>query len=262
MISLLQTRTGHVLAQWMCTPFRVPLLVFSPAEPILAVETEDGIVQLWSTATGSKIAHFEAHAGALESIAFSPDGHLLASACFRDSSIKIWDKTQWSCISVIKDVHCQSLFFLDLEIFGIAESDSGRVVLFSALTCRRLALFEHHNNTELTLAPCRDGRTFASMSSHNFIRVQRYNHPVAAETEIQSGCPGQKAPDNPLEQSSIFADSRIIVPMSLMKDTIEHRTRSAVDLTCQTVYRHNKDSNAASIVTNYSQIGLLFGYVS
>ena len=71
-------------------------IVFSPCGGYLATGLErvagmaSAPIKLWNTATGENVATFEGHLTHILSLAFSPDGTLLASGGY-DGIILLWD---------------------------------------------------------------------------------------------------------------------------------------------------------------------------
>jgi WD40 repeat protein len=55
----------------------------------------DKTVRLWSVATGAKLKILIGHAGPVNSVAFHPNGHQIASASL-DNTVRIWTVCEWS----------------------------------------------------------------------------------------------------------------------------------------------------------------------
>jgi WD40 repeat protein len=68
------------------------LLGLSPDGRRLASSTHGGVIELWDSATGERLATMRGHSGYVISLAFSPDGKNVASAGV-DGTLKVWNTT-------------------------------------------------------------------------------------------------------------------------------------------------------------------------
>jgi WD40 repeat protein len=89
-IRLWDTRTGE-LTQTLQSEGVVESLAFNPVNNLLASggSFDDDNLRLWSVATGEMLRVLEGHEHAVEHLAFSPDGCLLASGSY-DGSVRLW----------------------------------------------------------------------------------------------------------------------------------------------------------------------------
>ncbi|MEH2335965.1 WD40 repeat domain-containing protein [Nostoc sp.] len=87
-----QTLVGHEGRVWA--------IAFHPNGQILASCSEDYTIRLWDVATGNWLCVWQAHDRWLRSVAFSPDGQLLASSC--DNTIKLWDVKTQECLQTLR----------------------------------------------------------------------------------------------------------------------------------------------------------------
>ena len=66
---------------------------FSPDGNQLAFVSDGNLIKLWDVGSRETIATLEGHTGGVQSISFSPDATLLASASLNDTvnAVKLWD---------------------------------------------------------------------------------------------------------------------------------------------------------------------------
>jgi len=104
---------------------------FSPDLQTLAFGSEDGTLKLWDLAAGGEIRTLR-HKNPVQSVAFSPDGQILASGVCSQS-----DKNGWTCVK-------------------------GEVRIWNANTGKRLHTLKNHAGSVASIAFAPDGETLAS----------------------------------------------------------------------------------------------------
>jgi WD40 repeat protein len=120
-LQLYDAATGELLAEFYagatppcCEMVSVTDLVFSPDGTMLAAANGDGVARVWDVATRKELAALDPDSGWLGSIAFSPDGSLLATG------------GAWS----------------DCDYGEVCSPDEGEVRLWEVATGEQLALVE------------------------------------------------------------------------------------------------------------------------
>jgi WD40 repeat protein/serine/threonine protein kinase len=142
-------------------------VAFSPDGKHLASEGDDGSVKVWDLTTRRELHTFQGQPGSMRrSVAFSPDGTRLASACGTDSFVKIWD-LKAGRESLRLEGHTGG-------VVGVAFSPDGRrvasgggdrtVKLWDAVTGRLERTFTGHANIVFSVAFSPDGTRLASSS--------------------------------------------------------------------------------------------------
>jgi WD40 repeat protein len=88
-------------------------VAFSSTGELMAVGLADGLVQLWEVDNGQLIAHFAGHDAPVRSLAFSPDGSVLASGAgqwypdfvprVEGVETRLWDVATGKLLEVLSD---------------------------------------------------------------------------------------------------------------------------------------------------------------
>jgi WD40 repeat protein/serine/threonine protein kinase len=74
---------------------------FSPDGSRLASASNDGTIELWDAANGTKIRSLKSHSGGVNSVHYSPDGMRFASAS-DDNTIKVWETASGNELSTLR----------------------------------------------------------------------------------------------------------------------------------------------------------------
>jgi WD40 repeat protein len=99
-------------------------IAFSPDEKLLATGSVDDSLKLWDLSAGLQLRSLSARGHHVEGVAFSPDGHLLATAGGRDQNVKLWDVESGQ---EIRTLNCsRSGARADLEVIKVEFSSDGQ----------------------------------------------------------------------------------------------------------------------------------------
>lgn len=194
-------RTLNAACGWVRT-----LLAFSPDGRILASLAGDDVfknavgttfakypnIKLWDVASGRELGTLSGHSGPLVSIAFSPDGRILASATNDNGNISveasykttitIWDVASGRELQTFRDTGVLSLAFSpDGRTLASGSADS-KVHRWDVATGRALPPLGGHSDSVHTVAVSPDGRTLASGGADKTIKLWD----VASGRELRS----------------------------------------------------------------------------
>jgi RNA polymerase sigma factor (sigma-70 family) len=145
-------------------------------------------VRLWDAASGAELRELKGHQGAIEQLAFAPDGQLLATAA-RDRTVRLWDPATGrevrrldGKLALAPDVAVGGLTGHQRGVVGLAFSADGRTLavaasadqtfrLWDVATGKELPPFPGENCQVTALAFLPDGKTILSGDWDGFVRV-------------------------------------------------------------------------------------------
>ena len=144
------------------------------AEGQLAGGTADGIVRIWDTTTGVLLATIHGHSRAATSVAFSPDGLLLASVA-ADGTLVVWDASTYQPVRGPIQAHQSAIvsvaFSPDSRLI-VTGGDDSSVRLWDATTGQPAGSpLVGHTDSVQSVAFSPDGRLLASGSRDATVRL-------------------------------------------------------------------------------------------
>jgi WD40 repeat protein/tRNA A-37 threonylcarbamoyl transferase component Bud32/Tfp pilus assembly protein PilF len=125
------------------------------------------MVKVWELATGKEQITLEAHRQYIECVAFSPDGHTMATGS-HDTTAMLWDTNTWQARATLKG-HVESIYHLAFSQDGktlATASWDGTIGLWNTAAGELLATLKGHSGTVWNVAFSPDGKTLASGSSY------------------------------------------------------------------------------------------------
>ena len=170
-------------------------VAFSPDGSTLASD-RDNTVQLWDAATGQEIetkklfwVDIGGHVTAdINSIAFSPDGRMIAGGIHERGSICFWDAATGEKIRSIREDAANALHWINTVAFSVdskmfaSGSEDGSLYLRDVEKGGRLRTLTKNTENIFSVAFSSDGETLASGNSGNTIRLWDINTGEKLET--------------------------------------------------------------------------------
>ncbi|WP_199321945.1 NB-ARC domain-containing protein [Leptolyngbya sp. FACHB-321] len=179
------TLKGHT--GWIWT------VAFSPDGKTLASCSDDPLIRLWdvqnldfeqsNTANLAEVSDsshlsvtclniLRGHSGRVWTIAFSPDGQMLASGS-EDQTIRLWNARDGTCLTVLQG-HTGGVTSVNFSPNGqilSSASDNSSIRLWSVAHCTTLKTLSGHTRWVWAVAFSPDGQTLASASDDRTIRL-------------------------------------------------------------------------------------------
>ena len=156
------------------TESSVRSVAFSPDGRILAIGSDNNVIQLWDTGTGKHLKTFIAHVGYVDILAFSPDGHTLMSVGTQENALRVLDVDTGRRLKTNKWNSNEPLINITSNANGRMLAASGYVagggihlwdVSTSFTKPEHLKFFSGHRVPVDVIAFSPDGSTLASGSS-------------------------------------------------------------------------------------------------
>ena len=200
----------------------------------------EGQVTIWSITTGERLVGLLEHGGSVYGVRFSPDGGRLATACYDDSTIRIFDAHNGDLLTTIEDrklvgsflpitwsTHGQQLF---------AGSTDCKIKLFDASTGSPIVEWQIHENSDdsMSIALSANGKFIASSagrfvsfwdtSTHTQLDIVEGTHNIHSIALSPDGC--RLAAGSKDSGSSIIWDLRGTLPDSYLPGNVTVSTPS------------------------------------
>ena len=187
-----QASPHHVATLKVETIFLYDIAI-SPGGDLLAVGTrdsytqeggrgQDGHVRLWDVARREEVASLVGHWHSVYSVAFSPDGGLLASAGVADDTVKLWDVARREAVATFEG-HTGTIESVAFSPGGglLASAGWDRTVrLWDVAARQEVAVLDRHTDTIESVAFSPGGGLLASAGWDRTVRVWD----VAARQEV------------------------------------------------------------------------------
>jgi RNA polymerase sigma factor (sigma-70 family) len=155
-IRLWDAATGKELRKWKTDQYPAQSLSFSADSKLLAVGSGGPAVHLWDVTTGEELQRPEkAHKGQVNSVAFSPDGKILATAARGggDNTIRLWEAASGKPIRWLRHPGEAHAVAFALDGKTLASGGADVVCLWDVATGKLLRKLDSQGGWPLAFCP-------------------------------------------------------------------------------------------------------------
>ena len=194
---------------------RIWALAASPDGSTLAVGGEANTIQVYDVATRRLKATLEGQNHAVESVDFSPDGKLLASA--GGTTVRLWDTATWKDTGGHFEHHPEVLcvrFSPDGKLLAVADGEGDlphykllptAIILLDVATRGDVRWLRGHTNSIWALAFSPDGKTLASGSADQTVKFWDTASGRLRETIVPGEADSTARSETKAEEKSILS---------------------------------------------------------
>jgi WD40 repeat protein len=182
-IKLWDVTSGRELRTW-----RIPVwsIAFSPDGRTLAAGCDNKTIKFWDVANGSELKTLSGHGAGIMSVAFSPNGSMLASGGGTDDLVKVWDLATGRELHSWRGIgHVDSVAFSP-DNRSVAGALGRTIRLWDVTTGRELRTLESNGWVDsIVFTP--DGLALVSASADSSLGVRSSSENAVRLWDLASG---------------------------------------------------------------------------
>jgi WD40 repeat protein len=139
--------------------------------PLFHLSDYKQVVKVWDLSSGKLLKELPGHFNTICSVAFSPDGKVLATAS-DDQQVKLWSVGDWQPIGMLPATErFKSVTFSPAGQWIVTGGESGAITIWDTTSRRPLRPLTGHTNAVQRLMFSPDGRTLASASWDETVKL-------------------------------------------------------------------------------------------
>lgn len=164
-------------------------LAFAPDGRALAAADDGGRVSVWDVGDGRLRTHFAAHNEAIIALAYSADGHVLATGASLDPVARLWDAETGRALAALNghSAGLTSLAFAPAGNMLATAGGDGAIILWETDGPRRVGTLRGHSGWVLSVAFAPDGMSLVSGGADSAVRIWRVTDSLGAGAVAHAG---------------------------------------------------------------------------